>query len=216
LKENPKKHKFKFEGIVFDPKLHPNKDSKALFDHYISSQLKVEGNAIRREVVFNFLNTTNYFTSPQENIPNVSNSAVNLPPSPQKNIDNKIYPDLSENLPKAEAYVNQSIYLDSSKMAFNLQNKEEGPFQQNVNLDSGIQNSNLNSNQNFTKPPPNKELEKQLQEMKIEFYKYKHQLSNLTETYKNMKSRADIEKKGPENNLIAGASCKKYILIIFS
>ena len=152
--------------------------------------------------------------SHQENIPNVSSGAMNVPLPPRNMVENNEYPNLNENIPKVESYAKQKI-PDSTKMGSDLRNKEEGPFQQNINIDSGIQNSNINSNQNFTKPPPNKELEKQLQEMKIEFYKYKHQLSNLSETYKNLKSRADIEKKGPENNLISGASCKTYFLINF-
>lgn len=83
----------------------------------------------------------------------------------------------------------------------------EAPFQQNLNLKTVKENVNDLSNQN-SNTTKNNEAEKQLQDMKIEYYKYKHQLSNLTETYKNLKSRADIEKKGPETSSTHGANCK--------
>lgn len=87
----------------------------------------------------------------------------------------------------------------------NLFIKNEAPFQPNLNV---------NTENESTSKPPNKELEKQLQDMKIEYYKYKHQLNNLTETYKNLKSRADIEKKTPDANTISGSTCK-YIYNIY-
>jgi hypothetical protein len=68
--------------------------------------------------------------------------------------------------------------------------------------DSGNHNSqNPNSNQLV-----NKELEKQLQNLKIEYHNNKHKLKNLNETLKNLKSRADIEKKGPEG--VSHSNCK--------
>jgi hypothetical protein len=58
LNEDPKKHKFKFEGIVVDKSLI-DRDPKYIFDYYSQKREKVKGNALKREVVFNFTSKQN-------------------------------------------------------------------------------------------------------------------------------------------------------------
>jgi len=104
LNEDPKKHKFKFEGIVIEPTAG---DIKTLFDYYISNKIKVKGNAIKREVVFNRLSQSNvYNNNNKENLrvissgPAIHNQAENEYNEFNQNI-NIIRP--SKNAPKLEA-----------------------------------------------------------------------------------------------------------------
>jgi hypothetical protein len=149
----------------------------------------------------------------------VPNNSNNLPdfanvPNVGKSL---IYAPVIENPPQSNdnVFSLKNFNNNSSPNNPNLINTaNEVPFQPNLNLNTK-ENPNNMSNQNSSKPH-NKELEKQLQDMKIEYYKYKHQLNNITETYKNLKSRADIEKKGPDSNLLSGANCKILKLILLS
>jgi hypothetical protein len=207
LRENPKKHKFKFEGIQYDPAAHPRRDSKALFDYFISTQTKVKGTAIRREVVFNFENNIIQGQVGGQSVQNMGGSIVgNIGSSQFQNAgsvaianeaDTFLTKNLNNNNMNNPNITNNPNVPNSPNIVNSIKN--ESPFQPNLNL--------ISDNQSTTKPP-NKELEKQLQDMKIEYYKYKHQLNNLTETYKNLKSRADIEKKTPDANSTPGATCK--------
>jgi hypothetical protein len=51
IQENPDKHKFKFEGIVI-PEEFINKDTKAIFDHFIKNKMPVKGYTIKIGVSF--------------------------------------------------------------------------------------------------------------------------------------------------------------------
>ena len=51
IQENPDKHKFKFEGIVV-PEEFVNKDTKAIFDHFIKNKIPVKGYTIKLGVSF--------------------------------------------------------------------------------------------------------------------------------------------------------------------
>ena len=57
MNEDPKKHKFKFEGIIIDS-IVEDKKIREIFDNCIMNRIKVKGNAIKREVVFNFAKKT--------------------------------------------------------------------------------------------------------------------------------------------------------------
>ncbi len=56
MNEDPKKHKFKFEGILIDS-LVEDKKIREIFDNCISNRTLVKGTAIKREVVFIFVKT---------------------------------------------------------------------------------------------------------------------------------------------------------------
>lgn len=45
-----------------------------------------------------------------------------------------------------------------------------------------------------------KQSEKNLKDMKVEYQKYKNQLNNLVETYKNLKNRVEMEKSRDNSN----------------
>lgn len=62
---------------------------------------------------------------------------------------------------------------------------------------------------------PDKNNEKLLQDLKIEYYKYKHQLSNLKETYQNLKNKVDIEKSRSGMSTGTNINCK-YIYSNYS
>jgi len=194
---------------VIDPAAHLGKDSKTIFDYFISTQTKVKGTAIRREVIFNFGNVN---VQAGGNQINNENNLGNRNSIFQGNVAsaNEAENFLTRNLNNANTNNANILNSPNAPNEPNLYIKNEAPFQPNLNL---------NTDNESTAKPPNKELEKQLQDMKIEYYKYKHQLNNLTETYKNLKSRADIEKKTPDANTISGSTCKfyiQYIKIIFS
>jgi hypothetical protein len=54
LKDDPKKHKFKFEGIIVENST-TEKDVKGVFENLISNRIPAKGNAIKREVAFNYM-----------------------------------------------------------------------------------------------------------------------------------------------------------------
>ena len=53
-------------------------------------------------------------------------------------------------------------------------------------------------------------IEKQLQDIKIEFYRYKNNLTQIIETYKNLKSRVDKEmsRSGVDTTSSSVINCK--------
>ncbi len=54
-------------------------------------------------------------------------------------------------------------------------------------------------------------VEKQLQDIKIEYYKYKNNLNNVMDTHKNLKSRVDKEKsRGGVESLNNTLNCNIY------
>ena len=68
LKDDPKKHKFKFEGIIVENST-TEKDVKGVFENLISNRIPSKGNAIKREVAFNYVTSKNE-NKPQANTPN--------------------------------------------------------------------------------------------------------------------------------------------------
>lgn len=52
LKEDPTKHKFKFEGIVLE-EAQKDSDMKVLFDYYAQNKIAVKGTIIKSGVIFN-------------------------------------------------------------------------------------------------------------------------------------------------------------------
>jgi hypothetical protein len=59
----------------------------------------------------------------------------------------------------------------------------------------------------------NKVMEKQIQDIKIEYYKYKNNLNNVMETHKNLKSRFDKEKsKGGVESLNNTLNCMYFLI----
>jgi cell fate regulator YaaT (PSP1 superfamily) len=175
----------------------------------------VKGTAIRREVEFIFSRTGNTTTS----IQNLANS-VTFQNNPLQETANLIpnagksnYSTVMENAPQSQSHSqsadnyftmkNLNNNLSSPPINSNLmESPSEVPNKPNIKEN---ENNVSNPNSNTTK---NAEIEKQLQDMKIEYYKYKHQLNNLTETYKNLKSRADNEKKGPDAGSLHATNCK--------
>lgn len=101
MKDDPKKHKFKFEGIIVDNST-TEKDVKGVFENLISSRIPSKGNAIKREVTFN------YVTSKNENKPLATNPAAQVNVT-NNNVNN---PESSENkrndtIPNSKAPLNK-------------------------------------------------------------------------------------------------------------
>jgi hypothetical protein len=137
-----------------------DKDVKAMFDYFIQSQTSVRGNAVKREVVFNFI-STNKNTVPVNN--NVTANTFNSP---------------SESMKEGGA---KNTNDDTRSPILKSRGGNTLPPKQT-------------QQQNQANSKDKQEMEKQLQDLKIEYYKYKHQLTNLLETHKNLKSRVDNEK----------------------
>jgi hypothetical protein len=145
----------------------PEKEVKSYFDQVLANKTTVRGNAIKSEVVFNYVN---YPTQPDQ--PN------------QGNQFKEIIPNLSasQSMPVINQQSEFSNIIDKIKL-----NEEE----KNVPL----MKSSTIAEVPKQKPIVNdRESEQLLQDLKMDYQKYKNQLVNLKETYNSLKNRVEMEK----------------------
>ena len=127
MNEDPKKHKFKFEGVILE-KPTTEKDVKALFESLIINKIKVKGSAIKREVSFNYIKKEQPFieTNLPENVqepeimPNAKSSAI---PSRQNGNDKQAETQLQDLKLELHKYKNQLNSLVETHR--NLKNRVE-------------------------------------------------------------------------------------------
>ncbi len=175
MNEDPKKHKFKFEGVVIE-KLIAESQVKTLFDQLISNKIRVKGNAIKSEVVFEFADRPSII---KDGMPNTKVSFSN------------------SNMP--EMGVNANSFIPESRM----RDDDSMPNVKSVGFNHPSHPQKL-----IIK---DKQAEQQLQDLKMEHQKYKHQLSNLVDTYKSLKNRVEMEKsKETQSNLNSNIKFKYF------
>ena len=195
-------HKFKFEGFVI-PSSELNRDAKSLFATFILNKQKVVGNSIIKNVNFieedksskrSSLNFTasEYVNNEKNKINNINSSLMS---SKIKNEENEINTDIIKNIstknqPKIDwtlrgfksSPVKKSIKNSSTSFLQNYYNSYNSSFDRRggVNLDD------------------EEEKNKQLEHLKVEYFKLKNELNNLINSYNNMKNFADIEQNNEQ------------------
>lgn len=177
-----------------------DKDLKTLIENFITNKVTVKGTALKKSVVFNYANrreSTNMLN------PTPSNLSYNFN-APSEDV-REIPVAKSEN--PNRFLLTQSQSQNQSQIQFD--NIEKSPEAKQEDVPNQRQFSSNNPN------PTDKLVEKQVQDLKIEYYKFKNQLSNLIETNKNLKNKVDIEKSrgGDINTNINSQNCN-YNLIL--
>jgi hypothetical protein len=155
LKEDPSKHKFKFEAVLLD-EAFKDKDPKQVFEYFVQNQIKVKGTAVKRGVVFTgsgFVNKSAEFVKQQTF-------------NPQNNINVS-----KEPIKESRTIIPQSSYNEKYSMMSSIDMQSQKAGQQKE-----------------------KNIEKNVEDLKIEYYKYKNQLNNLVEANRNLKAKLDMDK----------------------
>ena len=194
-------HKFKFEGFII-PSSDSNRDAKSLFATFILNKRKVVGNSIIKNV--NFIeedkssrhSSLNFSASDNaNNEKNKLNNIVNnsLTSSKDKNEENEINNDILKNnsgndVPKKMDWTLRGFTSTPTKQMLKNSSTNFLPNYYNRSFDrrGGI---SLDDEE---------EKNKQLEHLKVEYFKLKNELNNLINSYNNMKNYTDTEQNNEE------------------
>lgn len=188
MNEDPKKHKFKFEGIAIE-KAIPEKDVKKLFDYYIQNSIQVVGTAIKAEVVFNYVN--------------------------KKKEDDMTISVVKGAPPKLDNSANDPSNYNQKIGTYTANPQSSPNFNEDQNRTDFPQFKSINMSQTQKPIIKDKQAEQLLQDLKMDYLKYRNQLNSLIETHKTIKNRVEME-KSKEVSAAHSSNGKLYTFLIYN
>ena len=162
--------------------IEPNSSKKITFQFCIKESLLLTLNNSEHKFLFEGVELEEYnFEEPKKIFEEIS----------KNNLNYNIY-----SIKKNAEFIDLNNNINQNNSSSKLSIDKNSTFQSNLN--SNIQNNtNIKQSKNIENEDENEELER----LKVEYYKLKNELGNLSQNYINLKNSVDMEKYGEIPNI---------------